>query len=279
MDEPKMPRISIVTPSFNQASYVVATVRSVLLQRYPRLEYIFMDGGSTDGTVERLAPYRDRFAHFQSAKDDGQSAAIAAGFLRSSGDIMGYLNSDDVLLPGTLAFVAEYFRRHPDVDFIYGNRAIIDAANRVTGHWILPRHSNFLMRHYALMPQESCFWRSSLWHRAGNIDTSFQFAMDFELFVRMMRHGRFRHVRRFLAAFRTHPEAKTSREMMTTGVSEVSRVYSKHRLLPIPGLGEAFSLAVQLRSAFYMRGRERFAGLSPGVGVDLDDFWGGQLVE
>ena len=279
MAERELPRITIVTPSFNQAAYVVATVRSVFMQRYPELEYIFMDGGSTDGTVERLRPYRDRFAHFQSGKDAGQSAAIADGLLRSTGDIMAYLNSDDVLLPGALAFVADYFGRHPDVDFIYGNRAIIDPANLVTGHWILPPHSNFLMRHYALMPQETCFWRRSLWQRAGNIDESFHFAMDFELFGRMMRHGRFRHVPRFLAAFRSHPEAKTSRQMMSVGVSEVSRVYAKHRLLPVPLVGELFSLAVQLRSAWYLRRRQHFPGLAPGVGLDLDDFWGGQLVE
>ena len=280
MPEAKMPRISIVTPSFNQGAYVVATVRSVFQQRYPDLEYILMDGGSTDDTVRRLAPYRARFAHFQSAKDSGQSAAIAEGFRRSSGEIMAYLNSDDILLPGTLAFVADYFRRHPEVDFIYGHRAIINAGNQVIGHWILPPHSDFLMTHWALMPQESCFWRRSLWERAGNVDESFQFAMDFDLWVRMMREGgRLRRVDRFLAAFRMHDEAKTSRNMLTVGISEVSRIYGKYGTSTIFGMGDLFTLWVQLRSAVFRRLRERRPGLAPGVGYDVGEFWGGQLVE
>src|SRR3954453_16886761 len=102
-----LPRITIVTPSYNQGEFVEATVRSVFGQRYPNLEYIVMDGGSKDDTVARLEPYRAQFAHFQSAPDAGQSAAIAEGFNRSTGEIMAYLNSDDVLLPGTLNFVAD----------------------------------------------------------------------------------------------------------------------------------------------------------------------------
>ena len=102
-----LPLISIVTPSYNQGPFVVDTVRSVLSQRYPRLEYIFMDGGSTDETLARVEPWRASFAHFESGPDGGQSAALAKGFERSTGEIMAYLNSDDVLLPGTLNFVAD----------------------------------------------------------------------------------------------------------------------------------------------------------------------------
>src|SRR3954453_349598 len=109
----RLPRITIVTPSFNQGEFVEATVRSVFEQRYPELEYIMMDGGSSDQTVERLEKYRERFAHYQSAPDGGQSAAIAEGFARASGEIMAYLNSVDVLLPALLAVVAEFFRTHP----------------------------------------------------------------------------------------------------------------------------------------------------------------------
>src|SRR5690242_3525666 len=114
-----LPRITLVTPSYNQARYIGWTVRSVLLQDYPDLEYIVMDGGSDDGTMQVLAPYADRFAHLSHAPDKGQGDALYRGFERSTGEIMAYLNSDDMLAPGALAFVAEFFAARPDVDVVY----------------------------------------------------------------------------------------------------------------------------------------------------------------
>ena len=278
-----LPRITIVTPSYNQGEFVEATVLSVFEQRYPDLEYILMDGGSKDETVEILAVYRDRFTHFQSAPDGGQSAAIAAGFERSTGEIMAYLNSDDVLLPGTLAFVGRYFRDHPEVDAIYGHRAIIDEKNRVLGHWILPPHCSALMRRWDLIPQESVFWRRSLWERAGNVDPTFRFAMDYDLFVRYMAAGRFRRVNRFLAAYRVHHQAKTHQLLETVGAQEIARVYSKYRIRVFWGishlLGIAFPLWVRLRSAYFVRMGQSYPGLPPGWDYDLGEYWGGLLVK
>lgn len=279
MAEAEFPRITIVTPSYNQGAFVESTVRSVFLQRYPNLEYIMMDGGSKDETLERLEPYRSQFAHFQSQPDGGQSAAIAAGFERSTGEIMAYLNSDDVLLPGTLNFVAGYFRRHPEVDFIYGHRVMINEQDKVLGHWILWPHSSFFMRRWDLIPQETCFWRRSLWERAGNIDASYRFAMDYDLFVRFMAKGRFRRVHRFLAAFRIHEQAKTSTLLETVGTQEIGNVYRKYAIRPVPLLGEFYSLSVRLRSAYYLRKRESYPGLPPGWGFDLNEYWGHQLVK
>lgn len=270
----RYPVISIVTPSFNQGDFVEWTVSSVFRQRYPGLEYIFMDGGSTDRTLERIARWRDRFAHFETGPDGGQGSAIAAGFARSTGDIMAYLNSDDVLLPGTLNFVADYFARHPDVDFIYGHRAIVDRHNRVTGHWILPPHSNFLMRRWDLIPQESCFWRRGLFEQHGNIDTGFRFALDYDLFVRYMQTGRFRRVNRFLAAFRVHPDAKTSTQMQTIGIHEIMRVQKQHKIRMVPLLGTLFSLSVQLRSALWVKHAGSYPGLPPGLHYEHEELWG-----
>ncbi|HZP19234.1 MAG TPA: glycosyltransferase family 2 protein [Bauldia sp.] len=272
------PRISIVTPSFNQAAYVEWTVRSVLGQRYPNLEYLVLDGGSTDGTVERMAPYLAGFAHFRSSPDGGQAAALAEGFARSTGEIMAYLNSDDVLLPGTLAFVAEYFAAHPHVDFIYGHRAIIDDANIVTGHWILPRHRNYLMERDDFIPQEGSFWRRSLFERAGNIDPVYSFAMDYDLFVRYMREGRFRRVNRFLAAYRMHSASKTSLVFEASGRAEIDLVRQRHGLVPYSRrLGDYVSNALRLRSALFLYAGKRFAGLPSGTGYSLDRVWGGLL--
>lgn len=273
------PKISIVTPSFNQADYVEATVRSVFNQRYQNLEYIFMDGGSTDETLANIEKYKNKFAHFESGPDGGQSAAIAKGFDLATGQIMAYLNSDDVLLPGTLNFVADYFARNPNVDFIYSHRCFIDEKNNVKTHWILPPHSSFMMKRCDLIPQETCFWRRSLFEKAGNIDSTFRFAMDYDLFVRYMHSGKFKRVNKFLAAFRVHGESKTSTQLSTIGQEEVSRVYKKYNIKPVPYLGDFFSLWVQLKSSYFIRKKDFYTGLQPGYNFNLNETWGGILVE
>lgn len=274
------PRISIVTPSFNQAQYVEWTVRSVLLQRYPDLEYIVMDGGSTDGTRQILQRYADRFAHYESAPDAGQADAVARGLARSTGSIVGYLNSDDMLAPGALRFVAEFFAGHPEVDAVYSHRCTVDENNRAVSYWILPRHSNWLMTRWDLIPQETCFWRRSLFERAGNVDPSFQFALDYDLFVRCMRAGRFARVNRFLGAFRFHSQAKTATLLGDLGQEEIRRVRLRHGVRIHRGesmIGGLFSLLVQRRGGRYSARRIALPGSLPGAGYDYDELWGGLL--
>ncbi len=278
MIDSELPTISIVTPSFNQGDFVEWTVRSVLEQRYPRLEYIFMDGGSTDQTLGRIAPYCDRFFHFESGPDGGQSAAIAKGFSFATGELMAYLNSDDMLLPGTLNFIADYFQRHPEIDFLYGHRCIINEVNQVIGHWILPPHSNFLMRRWDLIPQESCFWRRRLFEQKGNVDASFHFAMDYDLFVRYMTIGKFKRVNRFLAAFRMHQNTKTATQLATIGMAEIGRVQQHNNMWFPPLLGSLFPLWVQLRSLLFVRKGESFSGLPPGLSFNLSALWGSSLI-
>jgi glycosyltransferase involved in cell wall biosynthesis len=272
-----LPTISIVTPSLNQGRFVRATVRSVFLQRYPRLEYIFMDGGSTDDTLGQVEPYRGRFAHFESGPDGGQSEALAKGFSLSTGDVMAYLNSDDVLLPGTLTFVAQYFAQHREVDFLYSHRCVLDEGGSVVGHWILPRHSNSLMRRWDLIPQETCFWRRDLFERAGNVDPSLYFAMDYDLFLRFMACGRGVRVGRFLAGFRVHGSSKTAVALRDVGAPEIEAVQRKHGLRAPRTLGFMFSAWVQFRSARWARRGEAIPGLPPGSGFSLEDVWGGLL--
>ena len=172
-------KISIVTPSYNQGKFVASTVKSVVGQNYSNLEYIFMDGGSTDSTLSEIDQYKKYFYYFQSCPDGGQSNAVFEGFKHSTGEIMGFLNSDDLLLPGSLNFIADFFSKNPDIDFIYSHRVIIDENEIVRGHWILPKHINFLMRRWDLIPQETCFWRRSLYESAGNINPEFKFALDY----------------------------------------------------------------------------------------------------
>jgi glycosyltransferase involved in cell wall biosynthesis len=279
-----LPRISIVTPSYNQAKFIGWTVRSVLLQRYPNLEYVVMDGGSTDGTMDVLAPYADRFAHLVSERDKGQSDAIQRGFARCSGDIMGYLNSDDMLAPGALGFVARFFAENPGIDVVYSHRCTVDAHNKVLWYWLLPRHSDWYMSRWDLIPQETCFWRRRLFEKCGNVDASYRFAMDYDLFVRFMltSPGRTVRVNRFLGVFREHGEAKTTTLMQTVGAQEIKRVWTKYGI-------KAGRLDALRSGRFYhgvIRAGDKFAALRrklpgalPGVGYDYDQVWGGLLNE
>lgn len=276
------PRISIITPSYNQAAYIEWTVRSVLLQRYSNLEYIVMDGGSNDGTREILDRYCSRFAHYVSEKDEGQADAVARGLERSTGQIMAYLNSDDMLAPGALQFVADYFARHPEVDAIYSHRCTVNEANKAISYWILPHHSNYLMERWDLIPQETCFWRRSLFEQCGNIDPSFRFALDYDLFLRYMRRGRFERVNRFLGAFRYHCNAKTFTLLQDVGHAEIKRVQEKHGLRIKKGestLGGLFSLYVQRQGLKFQLSGRRLPGALAGIGYDYDEVWGGLLNE
>jgi glycosyltransferase involved in cell wall biosynthesis/2-polyprenyl-3-methyl-5-hydroxy-6-metoxy-1,4-benzoquinol methylase len=274
------PKISIVTPSYNQGEYIERTVRSVLLQRYPDLEYIVMDGGSTDDTVERLQPYKDKFSYFVSERDEGQADAIAKGFARSSGEIMAYLNSDDLLAPDALHFVARFFQENPNIDWIYSHRCTIDDRDRVIWYWILPPHQSFLMRRWDYIPQETCFWRRSLFEKTGNIDRSYRFAMDYDLFVRFMNAGHGRRLNRFLGAFRDHNTSKTKQLLATTGAREMLRVRLKFRIRAAitDGLfGLLIGNWVQYAGRYFAAAAHSLPGGFGGLGYDYNDVWGGLL--
>ena len=175
------PKISIVTATLDAGRFLERTIRSVLNQGYPNLEYVIQDGGSTDGSPDILERYREVLASVEVAKDDGQADAINRGFARTTGDVMAYLNGDDLLLPGSLAYVAEFFARYPAAA-VYAHRVLIDEDDREIDRWVLPRHDRRILAWADYVPQESLFWRRRLWERAGGrLDASFHFAMDWEL--------------------------------------------------------------------------------------------------
>jgi carbamoyltransferase len=221
------PLISIVTPSFNQGRFLEETIRSVLDQNYPRLEYVVQDGGSRDQSVEVMEKYRSRLKHIESRRDNGQAHAINLGFAHATaGEIMAYLNSDDLLLPGSLNYVAAYFTAHPEVDVVYGHRIIIDPDSKEVGRWVLPRHSDQMLIWADYVPQETMFWRRRIWDKVGGrIDESFQFALDWDLLLRFRAAGaKFVRLPRFLGAFRIHSHQKTSAELVTNGAPEMARL-------------------------------------------------------
>ncbi|PWT74120.1 MAG: glycosyltransferase [Chloroflexi bacterium] len=209
----RWPKITVVTPSYNQGRYLEQTILSVLNQNYPNLEYLIMDGGSTDNSVEIIGKYEKYLAHWQSQPDGGQAAAIADGFDRGSGEIFAYLNSDDLYLPGTLRMVGEWFQQHKNAEFLYGDCLIVDEDDRVIRR-LYPIEfdwETFLFDH-TIIQQQAAFWRSDLYRRVGGIDRSLRFCMDYDLWLRMAQAGvRFMRISEMLAAFRWHKETKTAR--------------------------------------------------------------------
>jgi carbamoyltransferase len=221
------PLISIVTPSFNQGRFLEATIKSVLDQNYPALEYAVQDGGSKDESAAVMEKYRDRLVHAESRKDNGQAHAINLGFAHATrGEIMAYLNSDDLLLPGTLNTVATYFARHPDVDLVYGHRINIDSDGNEVGRWVLPGHSDRMLIWADYVPQETMFWRRRIWDKVGGrIDESFHFALDWDVLLRVREAGaKFVRLPRFLGAFRVHASQKTTIELVDRGTPEMNKL-------------------------------------------------------
>jgi len=225
-DSASRPLVSIVTPSLNHARFVERTMQSVLEQNYPDLEYIVQDGGSTDGTLQILEKYRARLKSGESRPDTGQANAINLGFQHASGEIMAWLNSDDLFLPGTVAYVVRYFLDHPEVDVVYGHRINIDERDQEIGRWIMPAHDDELLRWADYIPQETLFWRRRIWNQAGAaLDESFQFALDWDLLLRFQDVGaKFVRLPRFLAAFRVHSAQKTQAAINGTGQVEMHRL-------------------------------------------------------
>ena len=138
----RAPTIAIVTPSYQQGRFLDRTIYSVISQKYPALEYVVHDGGSTDETLEVLHYFEPVLTRWTSESDEGEADAINRGFSNTTGEVMAWLNSDDLLLPGSLAYVARYFVRHPDVDVVYGHRVLIDEHDKRIGAWVLPRHDD-----------------------------------------------------------------------------------------------------------------------------------------
>lgn len=205
-------KISIIMPSYNQGQYVDAAIRSVIEQDYEDWELLFFDGGSTDGTLEAVAPYRDRMAHFVSEPDGGQSDGLAKGFSRATGNLLTWLNTDDLLLPGALSGVARAARADPSCEWFLGNVVWIDAEDHIL-------HCRRGERYTPLWPRlglltaagPSAFFSPALYDRVGGLNRDLHYMMDTELWWRFILDGaRFRRLRDYTWALRLHANAKVS---------------------------------------------------------------------
>jgi hypothetical protein len=203
-----MTLVSIITPSFNQAKYLEQTIRSVLSQDHPRIEYIVMDGASTDGSVDTIEKYADELTYWESQKDNGQSDAINKGFARASGDIIAWLNSDDFYLPGTVSAAVKIFDENPDAVLVYGNMLAVDENGATFNTLTYKQLTLEDLLCFQIIGQPAVFMRRSALQKTSGLDLSFHFLLDHLLWIQIAKHGRILHVDQTWAAARYHAEAK-----------------------------------------------------------------------
>jgi len=205
-----LPSISLITCSYQQARFLEATLQSVLGQNYPAIEYIVIDGGSTDGSVDIIQRYQARLSSWVSEPDDGQTDALIKGFNRATGDIMGWLCSDDLLLPGALHAIGEFFARNPAELAVYGDALWIDGEGRfLRAKKEIPFNRFIFLYDHNYIPQPSMFWRRSLYTEVGGLNNNFNLAMDGDLWDRFAQRRRIAHLPRYLSCMRFYPEQKT----------------------------------------------------------------------
>ncbi len=210
---PDFPKFSIVTPSYNQGHFLEETILSVLNQRYPHIEYIIVDGGSTDNSVEIIKRYESKLAWWVSEKDRGQAHAINKGLERVTGDIVAYLNSDDVFLPGAFDMVAKTFMERPHINWLAGSCLLFGNAAEACVKHPTPAPDVASWLYFNRLPQQSTFWRRSVMQKHGLFEEKFRYSFDYEYWVRLVHGGERCEVLDFpLAGFRLHPHSKTVAE-------------------------------------------------------------------
>lgn len=232
-----LPTFSVAIPTLNQVDFVETALTSVLEQEVLDLEVVLQDGGSTDGTLDVIERYAPRLASAVSEPDFGQADAINRAFTRTTGDIMGWVNSDDMLLPGALSTVGKFFATHADVDVVYGWRLIMDDAGLIVGRWVVPATTHSFLDWADYIPQETLFWRRSLWDRVGgSVDASLHFALDWDLLLRFVDAGAmFACIPAYLGAFRVHNASKTVANIDSVGEEEMLMLRKKrHGRVPSP---------------------------------------------
>lgn len=204
------PKVSIITPSYNQAQFLEASIESVLQQDYPNIEYIIVDGGSKDNSVEIIKKYQDRLAWWVSEKDKGHADALNKGFSHASGEILAWLNSDDVYFPHAVSEAVEILRTKPEVGMVYGDADLIDDSGAPAGKFASKQTSyRQMLRGSVHVPQATTFFRADVWNQIGPLDLSLFFSFDYDLWVRIAKVSQVLYVPKRWAQFRIHDAGKT----------------------------------------------------------------------
>lgn len=224
----KFPKITVVTPNYNQVHFIELTIQSVLNQNYPNLEYIIIDGGSTDGSLEIIKKYENKLHYWVSEPDNGMYDAINKGFLKSSGEIMCWINSDDVLWENSLQFVANVFAANLHVQWLQGFPSVIN-ENGIVTYQREPIYSKFNfylfnhLKNFSFIQQESTFWKRELWEKAGGyLSLEYQLASDFDLWMRFFNSGEMFCTKKQLGAFRIREGQKSSDKTLYLKEAEIS---------------------------------------------------------
>jgi glycosyltransferase involved in cell wall biosynthesis len=220
------PLVSIVTPSYHQSRYIADTIRSVLQQDYPNLEYLVMDGGSTDGTAEILQQYGDRLVWF-SEKDGGQADAINKGLGMARGEILGWLNSDDTYEPGAIGKIVQYFETHPEVGLVYGEGILVDAEGQRIGRYPTEPFDAQRLSEVCFICQPTVFFRADVFRQAGPLDANLKYCLDYEYWIRVARQYHIGYLNAELATSRLHARTKTLAKRLEMH-DEILRVVKHH---------------------------------------------------
>jgi GT2 family glycosyltransferase len=226
-----MKLVSIVTPSYNQAPFLEQTIRSVLDQDYPSLEYIVIDGASTDGSVEIIRKYSDRLAWWVSEKDKGQGEAINKGLARARGDILAWINSDDYYLPNAVSSAVKIFEENPDVVLVYGDMLAVDQNSETTNALKYGQYSLEDLLCFQIIGQPAVFFRREVFEKTAGLDTTYHFMLDHHLWIRIAQQGKILHVPQLWAAARYHPLAKNRSKPVEFGI-EAFRILDWVRTQP-----------------------------------------------
>jgi glycosyltransferase involved in cell wall biosynthesis len=257
------PLVTVVTPSFNQGRFIRATIESVLEQDYPRIEYLVIDGGSTDETVSILKEYSGRL-RWVSERDRGQAHAINKGWRQASGSLVAYLNSDDVYLPGAVAQAVAALDGHPEAAAVYGEGYHVDERGAILERYPTEPFNADRLRETCFICQPTVFMRRDAVERVGYLDESLRYCMDYDLWIRLVRAGKvLSHVPRYLASTRLHADAKTLGQRGQAH-AEILRVIYRHfgRVAPSLVFGYAHAvLGLQNRDAS-VRDRLSLIGIS-----------------
>lgn len=207
---PELPLVSIITPSYNQGQFLAQTIESVFSQDYPRLEYIIVDGGSTDDSVKVIQQYADRLAWWVSERDKGHADALNKGFARASGEILAWINSDDTYQPGAIREAVDFLLGHPKSSMVYSDANLIDEAGKFLGRFPA-RQTDYarMLNGYVHIPQATTFFWARLWKQIAPLDLSLKYAFDYDLWMRLAKIDPVVYVPRTWANFRLHEAGKT----------------------------------------------------------------------